>query len=54
MEKNRHTKPSIFCILGILLLAVTAFSVPVFHERLTKRQGLGVAMILAALVLLNI
>ena len=36
------------------ILAVTAFSVPVFHERLAKRQIIGVGMILAALVLLNI
>ena len=36
------------------ILAVTAFSVPVFHERLTRRQIIGVVMILAALVLLNI
>ena len=36
------------------ILAVTAFSVPVFHERLTKRQLIGVGLILVAVALLNI
>ena len=36
------------------ILAVIAFSVPVFHERLTRRQVVGIVMILIALALLNI